>query len=126
MGITAKINLVDWATWISQVYRDKQYDMTIIGHTGQLDPHNRLGSELGYTNYQNPNMFALIEQAAAAYIPQQRKALYDQIQQMMADDAMMVFTGTPRGLQGMRSNVFGFRITYALETPDFRETFKTK
>ena len=126
VGITAKINLVDWATWISQVYRDKQYDMTIIGHTGQLDPHNRLGSELGYTNYQNPKMFALIEQAAATYIPQQRKALYDQIQQMMADDAMMVFTGTPRGLQGIRSNVFGFRITYALETPDFRETFKTK
>jgi len=126
VGIRAKIELVDWGTWISQVYRGKDYDLTIIGHTGHLDPDGRLGSEMEYTNYHNPKMFELIEQAATAHIPKQRKALYDQIQRMMAEDAMMVFIGTPLGLRGMRSNVYGFRMTYALDTPDFRDTFKVK
>ncbi len=124
-GIRAKIQLVDWGTWISQVYRDRDYDMTIIGHTGHLDPDGRLGGELGYTNYQNPQLFTLIEKAAITYIPKERKALYGQIQRIMAEDAVMVFIGTPLGLRGMRSNVYGFRMTYALDTPDFRDTFKT-
>jgi peptide/nickel transport system substrate-binding protein len=126
VGIRAKIQLVDWGTWISQVYRGKDYDLTIIGHTGHLDPDGRLGSELEYTNYTNPQVFELIEQAATTYIPEQRKALYDQIQRLMAEDAMMVFIGTPLGLRGMRRNVYGFRMTYALDTPDFRETFKVE
>ncbi len=126
VGIQANIKLVDWGTWISQVYRDKEYDMTIIGHTGQLDPHNRLASELDYTNYKNPQMTELIKKAATVYLPQERKALYDEVQRMLANDAVMVFIGTSRGLRGLRSNVHGFRMTYALETPDFRDTFKTK
>lgn len=126
VGIQANIKLVDWGTWISQVYRDKDYDMTIIGHTGQLDPHNRLSSEMEYTNYKNPQMTELIQKAAAAYLPAERKAFYDEVQRMMADDAVMVFIGTTNGLRGLRSNVYGFRMTYALETPDFRDTFKTK
>ena len=126
VGIRAKIELVDWPTWISQVYRGKNYDITVIGHTGHLDPDGRLGGEFSYTNYQNPEMFELIKKAATTYIPEQRKKLYGEIQRMMAEDAMMVFTGTPRGLRGMRSNVYGFRMTYALDTPDFRDTFKTK
>ena len=125
-GIRAKIKLVDWPTWISQVYRGKDYDITVIGHTGHLDPDGRLGGEIDYTNYQNPKMFELIEKAATTYFPKQRKALYGDIQRMMADDAMMVFIGTPKGLRGMRSNVYGFRMTYALDTPDFRETFKVE
>ncbi len=126
VGIRAKIELVDWPTWISRVYRGKDYDLTVIGHTGHLDPDGRLGGEFSYTNYQNPEMFELIEKAATTLIPKQRKMLYEEIQRMMADDAMMVFTGTPQGLRGMRSGVYGFRMTYALDTPDFRDTFKTE
>ena len=126
IGITANIQLVDWGTWISQVYRDKEYDMTMIGHTGQIDPHNRLASEMEYTNYKNPHMTELIQKAAAAYLPEERKVFYNQVQRILADDAVMVFIGTTRGLRGLRANVHGFRMTYALETPDFRGTFKAK
>ncbi|MBD3326713.1 hypothetical protein GF339_19170, partial [candidate division KSB3 bacterium] len=124
VGIQATIELVDWGTWISQVYRGKDYDMTIIGHTGHLDPDGRLGSELAYTNYTNPELFRLIEKAALTPDFDQRKALYDTIQRQLAEEAAMVFIGTMNGLRGMRSNVYGFHMTYALDTPDFRETFK--
>jgi peptide/nickel transport system substrate-binding protein len=125
VGIQATIELVDWGTWISQVYRGKDYDLTIIGHTGHLDPDGRLSSELGYTNYTNPELFRLIEQAAVTPDPDQRMALYADVQRIMAEDAVMVFLGTMNGLRGIRSTVHGFRMTYALDTPDFRETYKT-
>jgi peptide/nickel transport system substrate-binding protein len=126
VGITAKIHLVDWGTWISQVYRGKDYDLTIIGHTGKLDPDGRLNSSLDYTNYHNPEVFRLINDAAVTMDVTQRKALYAEMQRQMAEDAPMVFIGTMQGLLGMRSNVYGFRMVYPLDTPDFRETYKTK
>lgn len=125
VGVTATIELVDWGTWLSQVYRDRDYDMTVIGHTGQLDPDPRLRGEMGYTNYENPELTELIEDAAETPDVALRKPLYDRIQKILAEDAVMVFIGTPLGLRGMRSNVYGFRMTYALDTPDFRDTFKT-
>lgn len=124
VGIQAKIQLVDWGTWISQVYRGKDYDVTIIGHTGQLDPDSRLSSEMEYTNYNNPEMTKLIQEAAITPDVEKRKTLYAEVQRIMAEDAAMGFLGTMNGLMAMRSNVQGFRMTYALETPDFRETFK--
>lgn len=129
-GLKVKIQLVDWGTWISQVYRGKDFDMTIIGHTGKLDPDGRLTGfgdpKQNYINYNNPEVFRLINEAAITPDFEKRKALYANVQRMMAEDAMMVFTGTPLGLRGIRSNIYGFRMTYALDTPDFRETYKVK
>jgi len=130
VGIQAKIQLVDWGTWISQVYRGKDFDMTVIGHTGKLDPDGRLDGfgdpEQNYINYDNPDVVRLVREAAVTSDVEKRKALYAKVQRLMAEDAMMVFTGTMDGLRGMRSNVYGFRMTYALDTPDFRATYKTK
>lgn len=126
VGIAAQIRLVDWGTWIGQVYRGKDYDLTIIGHTGQLDPDGRLSAEMDYTNYKNPEVFRLIKEAAITLPAAQRKALYAEVQRLMADDAMMGFIGTMQGLLGMRSKVFGFRMVYPLDTPDFRGAYKVK
>ena len=130
VGINAEIQLIDWATWLSNVYRGRDFDMTIIGHTGKLDPNGRLAGfgdpEQNYINYNNPQVAQLISEAAVTADPEQRKNMYAQVQQLMAEDAMMVFIGTMNGLHGLRSNVYGFRMTYALETPDFRETYKSQ
>lgn len=130
VGIEAKIQLSDWATWLSNVYRGRGFDMTIIGHTGKLDPNGRLAGfgdpQQNYVNYNNPEVAQLISKAAVTAEPEQRKILYAEVQRLMAEDAMMVFIGTMNGLHGLRSNVYGFRMTYALETPDFRETYKSQ
>jgi peptide/nickel transport system substrate-binding protein len=130
VGIDATIQLVDWGTWLSQVYRGKDFNMTVIGHTGRLDPDGRLKGfgdpDNNYINYENPEVVRLVTEAAKTTDVTERKALYDNVQRLMAEDAMMVFTGTMNGLRGMRSNVYGFRMTYALDTPDFRETYKAE
>ena len=37
VGINAKIEDVEWAQWLSGVYKDKNYDLTIISHVEPLD-----------------------------------------------------------------------------------------
>ncbi|HID08631.1 TPA: ABC transporter substrate-binding protein, partial [Candidatus Micrarchaeota archaeon] len=38
VGIRARIELVDWGTWLERVYAQADYDLTVIGHVGRLDP----------------------------------------------------------------------------------------
>ena len=49
VGLNVKIRLVDWPVWINDVYRGGKYDLTVIGHTGKLDPDGRL-SDYGTEN----------------------------------------------------------------------------
>ena len=37
VGINAKIQNVEWAQWLSGVYKDKNYDLTIVSHVEPLD-----------------------------------------------------------------------------------------
>ena len=39
-GINAKVEQVEWGFWISEVYKKKAYDMTIIAHTSPNDMGN--------------------------------------------------------------------------------------
>lgn len=39
-GITAEINLIDWSTWLSDVYTKRDYQATIVGLDGNLSPRN--------------------------------------------------------------------------------------
>jgi peptide/nickel transport system substrate-binding protein len=37
IGITARIENVEWAQWLSDVYKNKNYDLTVISHVEPLD-----------------------------------------------------------------------------------------
>jgi len=38
VGIRLKLELVDWPTWLERVYGQADFDLTVIGHVGRLDP----------------------------------------------------------------------------------------
>ena len=40
VGITAKIENVEWPVWLDQVYKKKQYDLTIVSHVEPMDIGN--------------------------------------------------------------------------------------
>src|SRR5690606_16023960 len=43
VGANAAIRIVEWGVWLSDVYGGAHdYDITVIGHTGKLDPTGRL------------------------------------------------------------------------------------
>ena len=59
VGIQAKIENVEWAQWLSNVYKDKNYDLTIISHVEPLDIG--IYAKPGYYfNYDNADFNAII------------------------------------------------------------------
>ena len=65
VGIEAKIENVEWAQWLSDVYKDKNYDLTIISHVEPLD----IGIYANpgyYFNYDNTDFTRLIARLSTA------------------------------------------------------------
>ncbi len=124
VGLNVKIQLIDWSTWISDVYRASKFDLTVIGHTGKLDPDGTLGGygEGKYVQWFNDDAASLIKKAAATIGYEDRKVLYDQVLEIMAKEVPFVYLGSSFRTTGLRSDVSGFRITPNLDTFDFRWT----
>ncbi len=124
VGLNVQIKLVDWSTWLSDVYRGGNYDFTVIGHTGKLDPSGRLGGygdpSKSYVKWDNAEALADINKAAQVVDFDQRKALYGRALQLMAEEVPHVYIGTSYSYVLTRANISGFRIDTKLDTLDFR------
>ena len=53
VGITAKIENVEWPVWLDQVYKKKQYDLTIVSHVEPMDIGN-YSRKPYYWQYESP------------------------------------------------------------------------
>ena len=100
VGIIADIQLVEWAQWLDQVYTKADYQASIVGHSGKLDPQdflNRFQSTYAknYFKYNNPAYDQLIIDAASTTDQDERAALYKECQQMLADEAAAVYIQDP-------------------------------
>lgn len=123
VGFNVTIQLVDWSTWISDVYRGRNYDLTVIGHTGKLDPDGRLGgygTGEGYVAYSNPRVARLFEQARTVVDFEQRKELYSEGLRIMAEEIPHVYVGSSYRHIGLRASVTGFHMDPKLDSFDFR------
>ena len=126
VGLNVKLQLVDWSTWISDVYRGAKFDLTAIGHTGKLDPHGTLANygraEKKYVRWASEETASLIDQAAVTTGFENRKKLYDQALETMAKEVPFMFLGSSMRRIAYRNNVSDFRMTPNLDTFDFRWT----
>jgi peptide/nickel transport system substrate-binding protein len=123
IGIDVDLRLVDWSTWLNDVYRGGNYDFTVIGHTGKLDPDGRLngyGTGSTYVNWENEEAAAAIAEAKRTPDPDRRRELYDRALELMAREVPHVYVGTSYRYAAMRSNVSGFHQDAKLDTFDFR------
>ncbi len=90
IGINAKIENVEWAQWLSNVYTNKNYDMTIISHVEPLDIGIYANPKY-YFQYDSPEFQAIIARwNSAADIGAYKQALVD-AQHKLADDSVNGF-----------------------------------
>lgn len=122
-GFPVRIQLVEWSTWLDDVYRNSQFDLTVIGHTGKLDPHGRLaqfGTEDTYVQWEDPETAAAIEQARRESDPQVRQQLYSLALERMARELPFVYLGSPSRYIGLDAAITGFHMDNQLDTADLR------
>lgn len=97
VGIVAKQEGVEWAQWLSGVYGQKAYDLTIISHVEPLDMGNfaRPGY---YWNYESAKFNALWAQINATADTAQRLKLLAEAQRLVADDAVAAYLYQPTSI----------------------------
>jgi peptide/nickel transport system substrate-binding protein len=106
VGIVAKQEPVEWAQWLSGVYGQKAYDLTIISHVEPLDFGNfaRPGY---YWNYDSPRFNTLWAQINATADVAQRHKLLADAQRLVADDAVAAYLYQPTWITVAKAGLKG-------------------
>ncbi len=117
VGIQARLELVDWGTWLERVFAQADYDLTVIGHPWKLDPAPMLA---GYgpqrpdyyfrRGWHSPELDQLLELGERLVEPEARRALYTVCQYIIAREAVNVFLQDPHRLVAARSDVQGLSV----------------
>ena len=94
VGIVARIENVEWAQWLSGVYGQKAYDLTIISHVEPLDFGNFARPNY-YWNYESAEFNALWAKVQATIDPAERNRLMAEAQTLVARDAVAVYLYQP-------------------------------
>jgi peptide/nickel transport system substrate-binding protein len=90
IGVVAKIENVEWAQWISGVYTQKAYDLTIVNHVEPLDFGNFARPNY-YWGYESKAFNDLWAQINATVKQDERNKLMAQAQKMVAEEAVAAY-----------------------------------
>lgn len=97
IGVTADIKLVEWNTWLSDVYSGRNYEATLIGvdassltATAMLD---RFVSDApnNFTNYSDSAYDELYKKVYTAKTDEERVEIYKSLQENLADNAANIY-----------------------------------
>ncbi len=94
VGINAKIENVEWAQWLSAVYGQKAYDLTIISHVEPLDFGNFARPNY-YWGYESTEFNTLWARVQATIKPEERNKLMAEAQTLVARDAVSAYLYQP-------------------------------
>ncbi len=101
VGVDMQHEFIDFATMNAQYYSTRNFDAVGLQIINQLytDPHYPLPgyfhSKLNRNSYTNPKSDELLERAAAAASQEERKRLYHEWQEVIAQDVPHLWIGTP-------------------------------
>lgn len=87
VGISVKVDTLDFpADWITQVFTNADYDMSIVNHVEPNDLATLWGEPDYYTRYDNPEVRKLLEDGDAG-TREEMIAAYRKATEILADDA---------------------------------------
>ena len=90
VGIEPQIVNVEWAQWLEQVFKNRDYDLTIVSHTEPMDIEIYARPEY-YFNAPDPVMRALWSGFQATADPAEQAAILEAAQERVAANYVNVF-----------------------------------
>ena len=120
VGIELELIPVEWAQWLDQVFRNKDFDLTIVSHTEPMDIGIFTRPDY-YFLYQNPGFNAIIETLNVTTNPKQRYALMGAAQAVIAQDAVNGYLFQLAKLGIWNSNLSGLWENSPVQANDLTE-----
>ena len=90
VGIDAKIENVEWAQWLDGVYKNKNYDLTMIAHVEPVDLMIYADPNY-YFQYDSPKFRAIMDKAGSTTDQAERLKYLGDAQRQLAEDAVNAF-----------------------------------
>ncbi|RRH78480.1 ABC transporter substrate-binding protein [Falsigemmobacter faecalis] len=90
VGIETEISNLEWAQWLEQVFKGKDFDLTIISHVEPMDINIYARPDY-YFGYGKPEFVALLDELAVTADDAKRTELLQSAQKMIADDYVNVY-----------------------------------
>jgi peptide/nickel transport system substrate-binding protein len=125
VGIKLKIELVEWGQWIDRVFKNADFDLTVIGHAEPFDI-NIYANPKYYFRYDNPKFRETLKKAEMEPDPKTRKTLYIALQKMITEDAVNGFLFVLPSLPTMKKEVINWWKDYPMTAVDVTEVWIEK
>ena len=128
IGVRASIRLLDWATWLTEVNRDRNYEATIISLDGRtVSPLSFLSRYIStasgnFLNFRNDEYDRLYQQIQREINTENRIRLYKEAQRIISDNAAAVFIQDIFAFKVF--NGFGGAQNYPLYVIDFSTIYQ--
>ncbi|MCC7274854.1 MAG: ABC transporter substrate-binding protein [Alphaproteobacteria bacterium] len=90
VGIRARIEPIEWAQWLSAVFRGRDFDLTIVAHTEPMDIDIYARDDY-YFGYASDRFKATMRAIDAATDDAARGKLFGDAQRIIAEDAVNAF-----------------------------------
>ncbi|MFF2091755.1 ABC transporter substrate-binding protein [Paenibacillus sp. NPDC058174] len=129
IGVKVKIEPVEWAVWLERIYKGRDYELTIIGLDGKLDPYQILNKYLSdspnnFFNYKSTEYDNTLQSAVAEVDDAKRVALYKKAQTILAQDAAAVYIMDPNLNVAINKKLAGYK-QYPLYVQDLSTVYFT-
>ncbi len=129
INITCEVTIIEWAEWLSDVYNGRQYDLTVVGHTGRLDPYVLLAryhseSSENYFNYKNEEVDELLTNYKSEMDEEKRTEITKRIEQILAEEVPALYIQTPITNYVMQKDVEGFA-SYPIDIYEMKDVYFT-
>ena len=115
IGISVKIRIIEWASFINQFINQRRFDAVILGWTIPQDPDlydiwyssKTKPEELNFVSYRNTEVDTLLEKARHTFNFDERKKCYYRIQEILAEEQPYTFLFVPDALPIISSRFHG-------------------
>ncbi|MFS8666200.1 MAG: ABC transporter substrate-binding protein, partial [Limnochordales bacterium] len=122
VGIQVDIELVEWATWLSRIFSQADYDLTVIGHAEPMDI-NIYANPNYYFRYDSAEARALLEEARRTGSEEARREVYRRLQEHIARDAVNVWVYARPYFVLSREDVYGWWEKLPMVLTDVTEVY---
>ena len=129
IGVNASIKLVDWSTWLSDVYFGRKYQATIISlDSPSVSPRSFLeryysASGENFINFSSPDFDRVFNSVLSETGNERRTLLYKEAQRIVAENAASVYIQDILYFIVLRSGAFAGALNYPLYVIDFAEIY---
>ena len=120
VGVKVKIEQIEWGQWLSRVWKEADYDLTIIGHAEAWDIANYANPKY-YYRYDSAKFQELFKKSEVTLEDKTRREQYAQLQKMLVEDAPVVFLFIHPRLVAAKKGVTGFWKDLPIPSADLSE-----